>query len=145
MPGMMPAWLGERVLVQSKLGQQATTAEMHPARFTEAMLQAAIAIGAQLRIGCVTDVFGDPWRTKALGVEVDGVALKADAIVLAMDHGPMAACKWLPLPAVYGFKGNSVVYQSDSRASADAVFVKLTAADGAAHTPEVFPRADGTT
>ena len=102
-------------------------------------------MGAQLRLGCVTDVVLDAGRTRALGVKVDGVVLEADAIVIAMGPWSMAACQWLPLPAVYGLKGNSVVYQSGSRISADALFVELTTADGAAHTPEVFPRADGTT
>ena len=46
---------------------------------------------------------------------------------------------------MYGLKGNSVVFQSGSAISADALFVELTTADSAAHTPEVFPRADGTT
>ena len=81
----------------------------------------------------------------ALGVKVDGVEVEADAVVIAMGPWSMAACRWLPLPAVYGLKGNSVVYQSGSKISADALFVELTTADGAAHTPEVFPRADGTT
>jgi glycine/D-amino acid oxidase-like deaminating enzyme len=140
-----PAWLGERALVQGKLGTPATTAQVHPARFTEAMLQAAIALGAQLRMGCVTDVVRDPRRTKAVGVKVDGVVLEADAVVIAMGPWSMTACRWLSLPAVYGLKGNSVVYQSADTISADALFVELTTTDGTAHTPEVFPRADGTT
>ena len=140
-----PAWLGESALVQDKLGTQATTAQVHPARFTEAMLQAAVDLGAQLRLGCVTDVVLDTGRTRASGVKVDGVVLEADVVVIAMGPWSMAACQWLPLPAVYGLKGNSVVYQSGSRVSPDALFVELATADGAAHTPEVFPRADGTT
>ena len=57
----------------------------------------------------------------------------------------MVACRWLPLPAVHGLKGNSVVFRSGDAISADALFVELTTAEGTAHTPEVFPRADGTT
>jgi glycine/D-amino acid oxidase-like deaminating enzyme len=140
-----PAWLGESALVQDKLGTPETTAQVHPARFTEAMLQAAIQMGAELRLGCVTDIVLDARRTTALGVKVDGVVLEADAIVVAMGPWSMAACRWLPLPAVYGLKGNSVVYRSGSGISADALFVELTTTDVAAHTPEVFPRADGTT
>jgi glycine/D-amino acid oxidase-like deaminating enzyme len=140
-----PAWLGESALVQGKLGTQATTAQVHPARFTEAMVQAAIGMGAELRLGCVTDVVLDAGHTKALGVKVDGAMLEADNIVIAMGPWSRTACRWLPLPAVHGLKGNSVVYQSGSRISADALFVELTTTNGAAHTPEVFPRADGTT
>lgn len=140
-----PTWLGASALVQGQLGTPSTTAQVHPARFTQAMLQAAIAMGVELRLGCVTGVVLDVVRSKAVGVEVDGVALEADAIVLAMGPWSMAACRWLPLPAVYGLKGNSIVYQSGSKVAADALFVELTTRDGAAQTPEVFPRAGGTT
>ena len=140
-----PAWLGESALVQGKLGTQATTAQVHPARFTEAMLQVAIGMGAQLQRGCVTGVVLDAAGTTALGVEVDGEAVEADAVAIAMGPWSMLARRWLPLPAVYGLKGNSVVFESGSAISADALFVELTTAHGEVHTPEVFPRADGTT
>ena len=64
--------------------------------------------------------------------------------MIAMGPWSMSACRWLPLPAVYGLKGNSLVFRSGEQISADALFVELTTADGAAHTPEVFPRSDGT-
>ena len=103
-----PAWIGENALVQGKLGTQATTAQVHPARFTEAMLQAAIGMGARLRL-CVTGVVLDAGRTTAEGVQVDGALLDADVVVIAMGPWSMVACRWLPLPAVHGLKGNSVV------------------------------------
>ena len=140
-----PAWLGERALVQGRLGTQATTAQVHPARFTEAMLQAAIALGAELRLGCVTDVVRDAGRTTAAGVKVDGVVLEADAVVIAMGPWSMAACQWLPLPAVYGLKGNSVVYQTGEQGLGRRAVRRADDRSGTAHTPEVFPRADGTT
>ena len=138
-------WVGGSALVQGKLGTPVTTAQVHPARFTEAMLQAAIDRGAQLRLGRVTGVVLDAARTTALGVEVDGEEVQADAVVIAMGPWSVSACRWLPLPEVHGLKGNSVVYQSDDAVSADALFVEVAAADGTTHTPEVFPRADGTT
>jgi glycine/D-amino acid oxidase-like deaminating enzyme len=138
-------WLGGSALVQGKLGTPATTAQVHPARFTEVMLQAAIDRGAQLRLGRVTGVILDAARTAALGVEVDGEEVQADAVVIAMGPWSLAACRWLPLPAVHGLKGNTVVFQSGDAVSADALFVELAAADGTTHAPEVFPRADGTT
>jgi glycine/D-amino acid oxidase-like deaminating enzyme len=141
----MLGWLGGSALVQGKLGTPATTAQVHPARFTEAMLQAAIDRGAQLRPGRVTGVVLDAARATALGVLVDGEEIRADAVVVAMGPWSIAARRWLPLPAVHGLKGNSVVFRSGGAISADALFVELAAADGAAHAPEVFPRADGTT
>jgi glycine/D-amino acid oxidase-like deaminating enzyme len=118
---------------------------VHPARLTEAMLQAACDRGAQPRLGCVTGVTLDAARTTARSVEVDGELVEADAVVIAMGPWSRSACKWLPLPAVHGLKGNSVVFQSGGASSADALFLELATADGTMHTPEVFPRADGTT
>ena len=140
-----PAWLGERALVQGQLGTPATTAQVHPARFTEAMLQAAIAMGARAAAG-VRDG-RRPRRRAHHGRGRQGRRRGARGGCHRHRHGAVvhAACRWLPLPAVSGLKGNSLVYQSGSKISADALFVELTTADGAAHTPEVFPRADGTT
>ena len=47
------AWLDSHGVPYAVLGTPATTAQVHPARFTQALLQAALARGAQLRIGCV--------------------------------------------------------------------------------------------
>ena len=47
-------WLSERVAVGRRLGSPETTAQVHPARFTAAMMRAAEAHGAELRIGRVT-------------------------------------------------------------------------------------------
>ena len=138
-------WLGAGARVQGRLGTPATTAQVHPARFTEAMLQAATERGAQLRLGRVTGILLDAARSVARGVTVEGEELQADAVVLAMGPWSIAASRWLPLPAVYGLKGNSVLFGTGETVTADALFVELTTASGATHTPELFPRADGTT
>lgn len=136
-------WLGERALLHSRLGSPETTAQVHPARFTEAMVAAAVDLGAQVRIGQVTGIVRAP-SGAATGVEVEGEFLAADAVVIAMGPWSVAACGWLPLPAVYGLKGNSILFRSGDAISADALFVELVA-DGKTDTPEVFPRPDGTT
>ena len=143
-PSPLP-WLGAGVLVQGRLGTPATTAQVDPARFTEAMLQAALARGATLRLGRVTGIRLDPARTRARGVTVDGEELPADAVVLAMGPWTRAAAGWLPMPAVSGLKGNSILLATGDALGPDALFLELATADGAAHAPELFPRADGTT
>ena len=70
-------WLGEGALVQGKLGSPDTTAQVHPGHFTEAVMQAAIERGAELRRGVVTGVILDAPRTTAVGDEVDGLERKA--------------------------------------------------------------------
>ncbi|MGD9508806.1 MAG: NAD(P)/FAD-dependent oxidoreductase [Geminicoccaceae bacterium] len=138
------AWLGDHARVEGRLGGVDTTAQVHPARFTEAILQAAVARGARLRLGRVTGLALDPGGARATGVRVDDVDLAADAVVLAMGPWSMSAARWLPLPPVYGLKGNSVVFQTGEAVSADALFVEVATAGGV-QTPEVFPRPDGTT
>jgi len=44
------------VAVNQQLGSTATTAQVHPERFTAAMMRAAQAQGAELRLGQVTGV-----------------------------------------------------------------------------------------
>ena len=138
-------WLGAGARVQGRLGTAATTAQVHPARFTEAMLAAALARGARLRRGEVTGILLDPARTRARGVTVDGAELAADAVVLALGPWTRAAARWLPLPTVSGLKGNSILLATGDALGPDALFAELAGPDGATHTPELFPRADGTT
>ena len=55
------------------------------------------------------------------------------------------AGEWLPLPPVYGLKGHSLVFETGSRLPPEALFIEYREASGARSSPEVFPRADGTT
>jgi glycine/D-amino acid oxidase-like deaminating enzyme len=55
------------------------------------------------------------------------------------------AAEWLPLPAVFGLKGHSLVFETGTKVPAEALFLECREASGAVQTPEMFPRADGTT
>jgi glycine/D-amino acid oxidase-like deaminating enzyme len=132
-------------VVRGRLGDVATTAQVHPRLFTQGMMQAAIAAGASLRLGRVTGIVLDGDGTTATGVVVGGDVLTADAVVIAMGPWSALASRWLPLPPVYGLKGNSVVLDTGDRVGPQAQFVELRLAGGATHAPEVFPRPDGTT
>lgn len=136
-------WLSDDVVVQRRLGSTATTAQVNPAAFTAALMGAAQARGAMLRIGTVTGIAHDGDSVR--GVEVDGGTVEADAVVIAMGPWSILAARWLPLPGVYGLKGHSLVFQTGEAISADALFLEYEAAGGAVHSPEVFPRTDGTT
>src|SRR5277367_5698996 len=138
-------WLSARVRVNQRLGTTETTAQVHPGRFTAAMMRAAQARGAELRIGQVTGIVrrGDDRRVE--GVQVDGEKIDGDAVVLAMGPWSILVAEWLPLPAIFGLKGHSLVFDTGARLSADALFVEYREATGAVQAPEVFPRTDGTT
>src|SRR5262245_7150931 len=50
------AWLSKSVLVDRRLGSTVTTAQVHPGRFTAALMRAAEAQGAKLCLGQVTGI-----------------------------------------------------------------------------------------
>ncbi len=136
-------WLSAGVAVSQALGTPETTAQVHPALFTAAMMRAAEAQGAELRAGRVTGVVTNGGR--ALGVEVDGATIACDAVVIAMGPWSILAAAWLPLPAVFGLKGHSLVFETGARIPAEAAFLEYREASGAVQTPELFPRSDRTT
>jgi glycine/D-amino acid oxidase-like deaminating enzyme len=141
--GGLPDWVARDAALQQQLGTTRTTAQVHPEKFTRGMMAAAIAGGARVQTGEVSGLVRAADRVT--GVLVDGVAIEADAVLLAMGPWSVLACQWLPLPPVYGLKGHSVVVESGAAASPHALFVEYEAEDGAVHAPEVFPRPDGTT
>jgi glycine/D-amino acid oxidase-like deaminating enzyme len=137
------AWLSDRVAVARRLGSPQATAQVHPAALTAALMRAAAARGAELRQGRVTGVLrrGD----RAAGVEIDGEAVAGDAVVVALGPWSLLAAQWLPLPAVFGLKGHSLVFDTGAQIPAEAVFLEYREPGGAVHSPELFPRPDGTT
>ena len=135
-----PAWLDGAGVVTAALGSTETTAQIHPARFTSALVDAARARGCTLRIGVVEDVMRRDGA--AGGVRVDGDTLDADAVVIAMGPWTGRLSKRLGLPNVQGLKGYSVTFVG-ADVPAHALFMDYRTADGRALEPEVFPRPDG--
>src|SRR5205085_5368665 len=64
---------------------------------------------------------------------------------IAMGPWSVLASRWLPLPAVFGFKGHSLVFQTGDAIPGEALFLEYQEAGGEILSPELFPRADGTT
>jgi glycine/D-amino acid oxidase-like deaminating enzyme len=136
-------WLAPAVAIDRRLGSPRTTAQVDPRAFTAAMMRAAIARGAELRQGCVGGVVTEGGR--AAGVVVDGETVPGDAVVIAMGPWSILAGRWLSLPAVFGLKGHSLVFDTGDAVTAQALFLDMRERDGAAQSPEIFPRPDGTT
>ncbi|WP_354083381.1 FAD-binding oxidoreductase [Bradyrhizobium sp. S3.3.6] len=137
-------WLSDGVVIAQRIGTTETTAIVHPQKFTSAVMTAALAQGAELRPGRVTGIVRDPHGTRAKGVEVEGSIIEADAVVIAMGPWSLLAAQWMSLPAVYGQRSPSIVYDLGSNVPADALFLECET-DGGAVSIEVFPRADGST
>lgn len=136
-------WIDGRCAVYSVLGTRETTAQVHPARFTHALLAGAIERGARLLTGRVEglDLAGTPARVR--GVRVDGEIVRAEKVIIAMGPWSCAAAEWLPLPPVGGLKGFSITLRPNAPVPAQALFVDYLTETGERESPEIVPRPDG--
>jgi glycine/D-amino acid oxidase-like deaminating enzyme len=110
----LPDWVAREALFQQQLGTTRTTAQIHPENFTRGMMNAAIQHGARLQLGEVTGLLRSADEKRVTGVLVDGEPALGDAVVIAMGPWSLLACRWLPLPMVFGLKGHSVVLRTGS-------------------------------
>jgi len=136
-------WTSEAVTLDRRLGTTDTTAQIDPAGFTRGLMGLAEDHGASVRQGRVTGLLRDGDR--ATGVLVGAAPVEADAVVIAMGPWSILAAAWLPLPAVYGLKGHSIVYRTGDAVPPEALFLEVDERGGGTASPEVFPRSDGTT
>ncbi|WP_456735948.1 MULTISPECIES: NAD(P)/FAD-dependent oxidoreductase [unclassified Bradyrhizobium] len=90
-------WLSEGIVIARRIGTTETTAIVHPRKFTLAMMNAAIADGAELRHDRVTGIVRDADGRRAKGVEIDGGIIEADAVVIAMGPWSLLAAQWMSL------------------------------------------------
>ena len=135
-----PGWLDGAGVVRAALGTTETTAQVHPARFTTALIDAARALGTELHVGVVEDLV--PRGHAVAGVRVDGTTLEADAVVVAMGPWTGRLAPRLRLPRVEGLKGYSVTLEG-ADVPAHALFLEYRTAEGRSLEPEIFPRPDG--
>jgi glycine/D-amino acid oxidase-like deaminating enzyme len=138
-------WLSPCVRLTGQLGTARTTAVVEPQAFTTGVMRAAEAAGAELHIGAVAGLVRRA-DGAAGGVVLDsGETIGGDAVVIALGPWSVLAARWLPLPAVHGFKGHSLIFETGDNTPAQALFLDYQEASGEELTPEIFPRADGTT
>ncbi|QHO73619.1 D-amino-acid oxidase [Bradyrhizobium sp. CCBAU 051011] len=138
-------WLSDGVVIASRLSTTETTAIVHPRMFTSAMMRAAQARGAELRRGRATGVVRHTHATTVRGVEVDGDIIEADAVVVAMGPWSLLAAEWMTLPAVFGQRSPSLVYDTGADVPPHALFLDYHDETSDMVSVEVFPRADGST
>jgi glycine/D-amino acid oxidase-like deaminating enzyme len=138
-------WLTDGVAITGQLGSVESTALVEPRTFTTGLMHAAQVHGAVLRHGSVVDLLRRPSGVVRGVALASGEIVEGDAVVIAMGPWSILAARWLPLPAVFGYKGHSMVFETDGSIPAEALFLEYREASGEILTPEVFPRADGTT
>ena len=138
-------WLSASVTLTGRLGGPQTTALVEPRAFTTGLMRAAEAQGAELRHGAVVGMMRAPTGAVSGVVLDNGESVEGDAVVIAMGPWSILATHWLPLPAVFGHKGHSLVFETGDSLPAEALFLEYQEASGEILTPELFARADGTT
>jgi glycine/D-amino acid oxidase-like deaminating enzyme len=138
-------WLSGGVIIAQQLGTTETTGIVHPRKFTAAMMSAAQKQGTKLHRGQVTRLVRHADGADVGGVEVDGGVIEADAVVVAMGPWSLLAARWMDLPAVFGQRSPSIVYDLGADVPADALFLDYQEESGNVVSVEVFPRADGST
>jgi glycine/D-amino acid oxidase-like deaminating enzyme len=139
------SWLADRVRITSRLGSPETTALVEPRAFTTGLMREAQAEGAELKHGTVVELVrnsGGAVRGLALA---SGEVVEGDAVIIAMGPWSILASRWLPLPAVFGYKGHSLIFETGEAIPPEGLFLEYHEASGEVLTPELFPRADGTT
>lgn len=137
------SWLDGDCAVYARLGGTDTTAQVHPRRFTRALMDEAQRLGATLVTGCVEAVDTADAPARVRGVRVDGAVMPTDAVVIAMGPWTNAVSRWLPLPPVDGLKGFSITLAPATPVPAQALFVDYVDGGGARLSPEIFTRPDG--
>jgi glycine/D-amino acid oxidase-like deaminating enzyme len=138
-------WLSNGVAIAHRLGTPETTAIVHPRKFTSAIMSAAQRHGTQLRLGRISGIARSADGSSVKGVELDGDVIEADAIVVAMGRWSLMAARWTRLPAVFGQRSPSLVYDTGTDVPADALFLEYQDERAGLVSVEVFPRADGST
>jgi len=139
------SWLAPGVSLTGRLGSLQTTAIVEPYAFTTGLMRAAEAAGAELRNGAVTDLVRRADGSVGGVVLATGEAIAGDAVIIALGPWSLLAARWVTMPAIYGYKGHSLVFETGDSIPAEALFLEYREASGEVLTPEVFPRADGTT
>jgi glycine/D-amino acid oxidase-like deaminating enzyme len=138
-------WLADGVTITGRLGSVESTAVLEPRAFTTGLMRAAQVHGAVLRHATVVDLMRGPSGAVRGVVLASGESVEGDAVVIAMGPWSILAVRWMPLPAVLGCKGHSLVFETGGSIPAEALFLEYREASGGLLSPELFPRADGTT
>ncbi|HEY8441199.1 MAG TPA: FAD-dependent oxidoreductase [Xanthobacteraceae bacterium] len=138
-------WLSDRVAITGQLGSPDTTALVEPRAFTTCLMRAAEGRGAILRHEAVVDLMRSASGAVRGVALASGEVVEGDAVVIAMGPWSVLAARWLPLPAVFGYKGHSLVFETGGAIPAEALFLEYREMTGKMLSPEIMPRADGTT
>ena len=84
------------------------------------------------------------FSTSASFFQVDGEALEADVVVIAMGPWSGQASEWLKIPLITGSRAHSILLTPKEPVPSHALFTDITSKqDGRSRDPEFYPRPDG--
>jgi len=107
-----PPWIDGGAVVAGALGSPDTTAQVHPARFTHALLDGALARGALLRMGRVEGVIQREGVARGSGLSGDPA--------LSMRTPPASSSSFTAAPSS-NWQGNPALVEKSGGAHASAV------------------------
>lgn len=143
-------WLKTGVITKYKqIGSTKTTAQLHPYKFTQTLIEEAESRGAQVKIARVEGLEFDSYKVSGVRLSTDEV-VPVDTIIIAMGPWSGEALSWLvkksgrayQLPDVSGQRAHSIVIRPSVPISAHVCFVSLNLGRKFAE-PEIYPRPDG--
>lgn len=142
---LCPSWLdGE--FEQARLMDQDGGAQVAPLELCTKLADAAVANGAELRIGTVEGIRteGSGAARRVRSVMVDGAEIECSAFVVAMGPWACLAQDWFEMPVpMTGIKSTSVVFQSPPGEEVEP-FALFCGEDHRFGTHlEVYPRSSG--
>ncbi|KAL8283531.1 hypothetical protein RQP46_005634 [Phenoliferia psychrophenolica] len=158
-PSSSSSWLSPSILASSStLGTPSTTAQVHPAKFTRALLDLSLRTGnVEVRYGTVTSFSGDTSKGFALEIQPKGGGepekLKADKVVVAAGPWTGTLLKGMGVKGrasrIGGERAHSVVVRTSEERPplpAQALFtsIKTKGVGAGTHEPEIYNRPDGT-
>jgi glycine/D-amino acid oxidase-like deaminating enzyme len=93
-------------------------------------MRAARVRGAVLQNSVVVDlVRGESGAVRGVALAT-GEIVEGDAVVIAMGPWSILAARWLPLPAVLGYRGHSLLFETGGAIPAEALFLEYREASG---------------
>lgn len=137
-------WIDGNVIRQQSMGNEDTTAQVHPYALTHSFLKSS---GATLRKATVTGVdFSKDGQVKKVILD-NKEHLEADIIVIAMGPWSSSASAFFPncpksMFNVHGSRAHSIVLEA--QVPAEALFTHYIDENGRSKEPEIYPRPDGT-
>jgi glycine/D-amino acid oxidase-like deaminating enzyme len=132
-----------------RIGTTKTTAQLHPYKFCQTLIEEAESRGAKVRIASVEGLIFDKYKITAVRLN-DDVLLPVDTIVVAMGPWSGPCLQWLvkqggrmySLPDVNGQRAHSLLLRPSIPISPHICFVELSLGHKFSE-PEFYPRPDG--